>query len=207
MRSKSPSGRGKTAARFGARRQSYSSASSYSSSRYIFFLCFFSFVSVFLVCSFLFLYFCNVVLLLTHFFFNTISFCSFIFACTFLNHFPLCLFSSSRSTSPTSKSSYRGDSRSRSRSPTSRVRRRVAVPKSPSHRVHRLPVAGSSSGGPPHRAVSPSVIVSEKKAANERAALMNPPAPSPKKAHKDNRPPSPGMMRTSAQNPPAPTKV
>lgn len=59
----------------------------------------------------------------------------------------------------------------------------------------------------PLRPVSPSVIVSERKAASERAALMNPPAPSPKKAHRDQRPPSPGMMRTSAQNPPAPIKV
>lgn len=111
-------------------------------------------------------------------------------------------FSSSRSSSASSKSSYR-DSRSRSRSPSARRSRRPpAAPKSP-------PIRGAqrSSGLGSHRAVSPSVIVSEKKAANERAALMNPPAPSPKKAHKDNRPPSPGMMRTSAQNPPAPSKV
>lgn len=50
------------------------------------------------------------------------------------------------------------------------------------------------------RHVSPSVIVSERKAANERAAMMNPPAPR-------KRAPSPGMLRTAtAANPPAPPK-
>ncbi|KAK5643001.1 hypothetical protein RI129_009168 [Pyrocoelia pectoralis] len=78
--------------------------------------------------------------------------------------------SSSRSSSGSSKSSYKSRSR----------------PKRSSSRSHR-------------RQVSPSVIVSERKAANERAALMNPPAPR-KKA------PSPGMMRVGAQNPPAPSK-
>lgn len=48
-----------------------------------------------------------------------------------------------------------------------------------------------------------SLIQSEKKAASERALLMNPPAPSPRK-QKEIRPPSPGMMRKSAQNPPPP---
>ncbi|KAL3285268.1 hypothetical protein HHI36_019378 [Cryptolaemus montrouzieri] len=48
------------------------------------------------------------------------------------------------------------------------------------------------------RHVSPSVIVSERKAANERAAMMNPPAPR-------KRAPSPGMLRAvTAANPPAP---
>lgn len=112
-------------------------------------------------------------------------------------------FSSSRSSSASSKSSYRGDSRSRSRSPSTRRPRRP-VPKSPTSLRPRAP-ALSSTGPAHHRTISPSVIVSEKKAANERALLMNPPAPSPKKAHKDTRPPSPGMMRTSAQNPPAPS--
>ncbi|XP_060519897.1 zinc finger CCCH domain-containing protein 18 isoform X2 [Cylas formicarius] len=80
--------------------------------------------------------------------------------------------SSSRSSTGTSKSSYRSRSRSLHRGRGSRPRR--------------------------GRAVSPSVIVSERKAANERAALMNPPAPK-------RRIPSPGMMRvTGAANPPAP---
>lgn len=67
--------------------------------------------------------------------------------------------SSSRSSSASSRSSYRSQSRSshKKRSP----------------RTHK-------------RQVSPSVIVSERKAANERAALMNPPAPR-------KRAPSPGM--------------
>ncbi|XP_031346347.1 zinc finger CCCH domain-containing protein 18 isoform X1 [Photinus pyralis] len=78
--------------------------------------------------------------------------------------------SSSRSSSGSSKSSYK-----------SRTRRKRS-----SSRTHR-------------RQVSPSVIVSERKAANERAALMNPPAPR-------KRAPSPGMMRVGAQNPPAPSK-
>ncbi|XP_063919957.1 zinc finger CCCH domain-containing protein 18 isoform X2 [Zophobas morio] len=80
--------------------------------------------------------------------------------------------SSSRSSSESSRSSFR----SRSRSHNKRTAR--------SHRS---------------RHVSPSVIVSERKAANERAALMNPPAPR-------KRAPSPGMMRVSATNPPAPLK-
>ncbi|KAL1501343.1 hypothetical protein ABEB36_006678 [Hypothenemus hampei] len=81
--------------------------------------------------------------------------------------------SSSRSSSPSSKSSYRSQSRSTYRS---RSKQKVA------------------------RQVSPSVIVSERKAANERAALMNPPAPK-------RRVPSPGMMRVSAAaNPPAPSR-
>lgn len=83
--------------------------------------------------------------------------------------------SSTRSSSPSSKSSYRSRSRSSYRTGRSRSRRR---------------------GG---RHVSPSVIVSERKAANERAALMNPPAPK-------RRAPSPGMMRVSAANPPAPSR-
>ncbi|XP_066257701.1 zinc finger CCCH domain-containing protein 18 isoform X1 [Euwallacea similis] len=81
--------------------------------------------------------------------------------------------SSSRSSSASSKSSYR------SRSAYRRDR--------------------SRSKQPGARQVSPSVIVSERKAANERAALMNPPAPR-------RRAPSPGMMRvTGAANPPAPS--
>lgn len=81
--------------------------------------------------------------------------------------------SSSRSSSDSSRSSYRSRSRS--------LRR----PRSRSHKG---------------RPVSPSVIVSERKAANERAALMNPPAPK-------RRAPSPGMMRVSAAaNPPAPPR-
>lgn len=60
--------------------------------------------------------------------------------------------SSSRSTSGTSRSSYK----SRSRSPRSKR----------GNKVHRS-----------RHGVSPSVIVNERKAANERAALMNPPAP------------------------------
>ncbi|EFA01123.1 zinc finger CCCH domain-containing protein 18 [Tribolium castaneum] len=79
--------------------------------------------------------------------------------------------SSSRSSSESSRSSFRSRSRSHKRS----------------SRSHRS------------RHVSPSVIVSERKAANERAALMNPPAPR-------KRAPSPGMMRVSATNPPAPVK-
>ncbi|KAG5879998.1 hypothetical protein JTB14_010117 [Gonioctena quinquepunctata] len=82
--------------------------------------------------------------------------------------------SSSRSTTDTSRSSYRSRSRSMHRRRRSRSRR--------------------------SRQVSPSVIVSERKAANERAALMNPPAPK-------RRAPSPGMMRVSgAANPPAPSR-
>ncbi|XP_018325408.1 zinc finger CCCH domain-containing protein 18 isoform X2 [Agrilus planipennis] len=84
---------------------------------------------------------------------------------------------SSYSSSSTSRSSS-GSSRSSYRSKSSR-RRQTSL------RRHK-------------RQVSPSVIVSERKAANERAALMNPPAPR-KKA------PSPGMMRAGAQNPPAPS--
>ncbi|XP_044254292.1 zinc finger CCCH domain-containing protein 18 isoform X2 [Tribolium madens] len=80
-------------------------------------------------------------------------------------------YSSSRSSSESSRSSFRSRSRSHKRS----------------SRSHRS------------RHVSPSVIVSERKAANERAALMNPPAPR-------KRAPSPGMMRVSATNPPAPLK-
>ncbi|KAF7269712.1 hypothetical protein GWI33_017232 [Rhynchophorus ferrugineus] len=83
--------------------------------------------------------------------------------------------SSSRTSSPSSKSSYRSRSRSSYRRGRSRSRK-----------------AG--------RHVSPSIIVSERKAANERAALMNPPAPK-------RRVPSPGMMRvSSAANPPAPSR-
>ncbi|KAJ8948832.1 hypothetical protein NQ318_013484 [Aromia moschata] len=82
--------------------------------------------------------------------------------------------SSSRSSSDTSRSSYRSRSRSSHRRRRSRSRR--------------------------SRQISPSVIVSERKAANERAALMNPPAPK-------RRAPSPGMMRvTGAANPPAPSR-
>lgn len=82
--------------------------------------------------------------------------------------------SSSRSSSESSRSSFRSRSRS-----------------------HNKRTAASR----PHRSrhVSPSVIVSERKAANERAALMNPPAPR-------KRAPSPSMMRVSASNPPAPSK-
>jgi nuclear protein NHN1 len=80
--------------------------------------------------------------------------------------------SSSRSSSESSRSSFRSRSRSHNKRPA---------------RSHRS------------RHVSPSVIVSERKAANERAALMNPPAPR-------KRAPSPGMMRVSATNPPAPVK-
>ncbi|XP_019763725.2 zinc finger CCCH domain-containing protein 18 isoform X2 [Dendroctonus ponderosae] len=84
--------------------------------------------------------------------------------------------SSSRSSSPSSKSSYRSRSRS----------------------AYRKERSGSVQRGGRH--VSPSVIVSERKAANERAALMNPPAPK-------RRAPSPGMMRVSAAaNPPAPSR-
>ncbi|ENN75061.1 hypothetical protein YQE_08374, partial [Dendroctonus ponderosae] len=83
---------------------------------------------------------------------------------------------SSRSSSPSSKSSYRSRSRS----------------------AYRKERSGSVQRGGRH--VSPSVIVSERKAANERAALMNPPAPK-------RRAPSPGMMRVSAAaNPPAPSR-
>nr|XP_023025257.1 zinc finger CCCH domain-containing protein 18-like isoform X2 [Leptinotarsa decemlineata] len=86
---------------------------------------------------------------------------------------------SSSSSSASSRSSYRSRSPSRHRRRGSRSRR--------------------------SRQVSPSVIVSERKAANERAALMNPPAPK-------RRAPSPdsflsGMMRVSgAANPPAPSR-
>lgn len=61
--------------------------------------------------------------------------------------------SSSRSSSGTSRSSYK----SRSRSPKH---------KRSTNKGHRS-----------RHGVSPSVIVNERKAANERAALMNPPAP------------------------------
>ncbi|KAJ8919692.1 hypothetical protein NQ315_006220 [Exocentrus adspersus] len=85
--------------------------------------------------------------------------------------------SGGRKRSYSSGSSY-SSSRSRSRSP------------------HRRRTSGSGRG----RQISPSVIVSERKAANERAALMNPPAPK-------RRAPSPGMMRVSgAANPPAPSR-
>jgi nuclear protein NHN1 len=68
--------------------------------------------------------------------------------------------SSSRSSSESSRSSFRSRSRSHNKRPA---------------RSHRS------------RHVSPSVIVSERKAANERAALMNPPAPR-------KRAPSPGTQ-------------
>ncbi|XP_045462330.1 zinc finger CCCH domain-containing protein 18-like isoform X2 [Harmonia axyridis] len=81
--------------------------------------------------------------------------------------------SSSSTRTSTSRSSYRSRSRS-----VPRKRRRSRSKKS--------------------RHVSPSVIVSERKAANERAAMMNPPAPR-------KRAPSPGMIRAvTAANPPAP---
>ncbi|XP_050316022.1 zinc finger CCCH domain-containing protein 18-like isoform X2 [Anthonomus grandis grandis] len=87
--------------------------------------------------------------------------------------------SSSRSSSNSSKSSYRSRSHSNYREQRARSR---------------------SKHKPAGRNVSPSVIVSERKAANERAALMNPPAPK-------RRAPSPGMMRvSSAANPPAPSR-
>lgn len=107
MRSKSPNARkGATA----GRKRSYSSGSSYSSSRYFQYI-----FSMFTV---------------------------------------KCLFcSSSRSSTGSSRSSYK----SRSRSPK---HKRAA------NRGHRN-----------RHGVSPSVIVNERKAANERAALMNPPAP------------------------------
>ncbi|GLH08432.1 Uncharacterized protein GBIM_13673 [Gryllus bimaculatus] len=54
-----------------------------------------------------------------------------------------------------------------------------------------------------NKSVSSSFIQLEKKAANERALLMNPPAPSPQR-QKEVQPHSPAMMRRSAQNPPPP---
>ncbi|PSN47359.1 hypothetical protein C0J52_06565 [Blattella germanica] len=134
--------------------------------------------------------------------------------------------SSSRSSSQSSYSSYSHDSRSRSRSkslspsrsrssshtPLSITRRKINRPLVPTSRA----AEGLSPSFPP---TSPrktlkqsdprgftkaNLIQSEKKLANERALLMNPPAPSPRK-QKEVRPPSPGMMRKSAQNPPPPS--
>ncbi|XP_069677919.1 zinc finger CCCH domain-containing protein 18 isoform X2 [Periplaneta americana] len=135
--------------------------------------------------------------------------------------------SSSRSSSQSSYSSYSHDSRSRSRSKSlsrSRSRSSSRTPLSRSRRkMNRplVPTARAAEGlSPSFQPVSPrkiskqptdprtfskaSLIQSEKKAASERALLMNPPAPSPRK-QKEVRPPSPGMMRKSAQNPPPPS--
>lgn len=134
--------------------------------------------------------------------------------------------SSSRSSSQSSYSSYSHDSRSRSHSKSvshSRSRSSSCTPLSRSRRkMNRplVPTARAAEGfSPSFQPVSPrkvlkqpsdprtfskaSLIQSEKKAASERALLMNPPAPSPRK-QKEIRPPSPGMMRKSAQNPPPP---
>lgn len=100
--------------------------------------------------------------------------------------------SSSRSRS-SSRSSTRSSLRSRSRSP--RGHHVVGNLMPPRHGGER----GGRGGRGGRQAVSPSVIVSERKAANERAAAMNPPAP-----RRSNKAPSPGMMRAGAQNPPAP---
>lgn len=54
-----------------------------------------------------------------------------------------------------------------------------------------------------NKPLSSSFIQSEKKAASERALLMNPPAPSPQR-QREIQPHSPAMMRRSAQNPPPP---
>ncbi|XP_018576331.1 zinc finger CCCH domain-containing protein 18 isoform X2 [Anoplophora glabripennis] len=98
---------------------------------------------------------------------------------------------SGRKRSYSSGSSYSSSSSSRSSSESSRSSYRSRS-RSPQHR--RASRSGRS------RQISPSVIVSERKAANERAALMNPPAPK-------RRAPSPGMMRVSgAANPPAPSR-
>lgn len=100
--------------------------------------------------------------------------------------------SSSRSRS-SSRSSTRSSLRSRSRSPHAAGvhGRGTLVP--PRHG------GGRGGRGGVRQAVSPSVIVSERKAANERAAAMNPPAPK-----RSNKASSPSMMRAGAQNPPAP---
>nr|CAD7443590.1 unnamed protein product [Timema bartmani] len=133
-------------------------------------------------------------------------------------------FSSSRSSSQSSYSSYSRDSRSRSRSKSfsrsgsrSRSRSRTPQPRrprrptrslvptteltTPSYRANKK-IPDTRLLGKGNKALPTSLILSEKKAANERALLMNPPAPSPRK--KEVRPLSPGMMRKSAQNPPPP---
>nr|CAD7197580.1 unnamed protein product [Timema douglasi] len=132
--------------------------------------------------------------------------------------------SSSRSSSQSSYSSYSRDSRSRSRSKSfsrsgsrSRSRSRTPQPRrprrptrslvpateltTPSYRANKK-IPDTRLLGKGNKALPTSLILSEKKAANERALLMNPPAPSPRK--KEVRPLSPGMMRKSAQNPPPP---
>ncbi|PNF25876.1 hypothetical protein B7P43_G11125, partial [Cryptotermes secundus] len=134
--------------------------------------------------------------------------------------------SSSRSSSQSSYSSYSHDSHSRSRSKSlshSRSRSSSRTPLSRSRRKMNRPLVPTARAAealsPNSQPVSPrkvlkqppdartlskaSLIQSEKKAASERALLMNPPAPSPRK-QKEVRPPSPGMMRKSAQNPPPP---
>ncbi|XP_063238969.1 zinc finger CCCH domain-containing protein 18-like isoform X2 [Bacillus rossius redtenbacheri] len=139
--------------------------------------------------------------------------------------------SSSRSSSRSSYSSYSRDShsrsrskslshsrsRSRSRSPAAR-RRKPTRPLVPTARAavaageaaaQTYPRAGKlvpelrtlTKAKPTTAAL---LTASEKKAVTERAPLMNPPAPTPRKS-KDARPPSPGMMRKVAQNPPPPS--
>lgn len=136
--------------------------------------------------------------------------------------------SSSRSSSQSSYSSYSHDSRSRSHSKSlsrSRSRSSSRTPLSRSRRKPNRPLVPTSRAAaeglsPSFQPISPrkiskqqpetrtftkaSLIQSEKKLASERALLMNPPAPSPRK-QKEVRPPSPGMMRKSAQNPPPPS--
>ncbi|XP_026463720.1 serine/arginine repetitive matrix protein 1-like [Ctenocephalides felis] len=97
----------------------------------------------------------------------------------------------------TSRRSYSSGSSYSSSSSTSSTKSR-----SPRSRSPRVRGTHHSSTSRRRARVSPSVIVSERRAASERALLMNPPAPSPRK-----RPHSPAMMRRHAQNPPAPISV
>uniref|UniRef100_A0A6M2DT82 Putative zinc finger ccch domain-containing protein 18-like isoform x2 n=1 Tax=Xenopsylla cheopis TaxID=163159 RepID=A0A6M2DT82_XENCH len=96
----------------------------------------------------------------------------------------------------TARRSYSSGSSYSSSSSSSSTKSRSPQSRSPHARgIHH------SSGRRRARA-SPSIIVSERRAASERALLMNPPAPSPRK-----RPHSPAMLRRHAQNPPAPAST
>lgn len=92
--------------------------------------------------------------------------------------------SSSRTSRSSSGSSYSRDSRSRSRS--SRSRSRSKKPVSPVRRLIR-----PSSPFNKSKPLSPGLIMSEKRAATERALHMNPPPPSPRKVRGPGSPPAP----------------
>lgn len=92
--------------------------------------------------------------------------------------------SSSRTSRSSSGSSYSRDTRSRSRS--SRSRSRSKKPTSPVRRLTRPSPPFNKS-----KPLSPGLIMSEKRAATERAMHMNPPPPSPRKVRGPTSPPAP----------------